>query len=266
MISYYGGKAQQADKIIQLFPADYTKRVYVEVFGGDGWVLFKKQRSILEVYNDINSDLVNLFRVLRDKFEVFRERAQWVLYSREMHKEACEKYQKQDFKDDIDRALITAIIITQSYIPVPQPTGWVHNKTVSVRAGSWYPFFSRIKKIKERLINVQIENLDWQECINIYDSSNVLFYLDPPYLDLESQYKVAGWSKKEHIRLAERLRQTKGLWALSYYDHPLIRELYKDYHIFEFIRTVGTGKHNTKPRKVELLITNYKPPHKTSFL
>jgi len=91
MIPWVGGKCRLSPWIISHFPEDYTKRTYVEVFGGAGWVLFNKEPSKLDVYNDIRGDLVNLFKILRDNANEFKERAKWVLFSREMWKEAHEK-------------------------------------------------------------------------------------------------------------------------------------------------------------------------------
>ena len=116
MITYVGGKTYQAKHIIDHFPKDYRDMHYIEVFGGSGAVLLAKDRSYIETYNDINGDLVNLFRCVRDHYDELKERAKWVLYSREMWKDAYNCiYKTREFMDDIDRALKTAILYNQSY-------------------------------------------------------------------------------------------------------------------------------------------------------
>lgn len=87
-----GGKSALSRWIIDNFPEDFEKRTYVEVFGGGGWVLFKKEPSYVEVYNDLNSHLVNLFKTIRDNYPEFEHKAEWSLHSREMYNEARERF------------------------------------------------------------------------------------------------------------------------------------------------------------------------------
>src|SRR4051812_26891716 len=103
-IPYVGGKFRLADWVIQHFPLDYKRKLYVEVFGGAAWVLLHKEPSKGEVYNDMNADLVNLFTILRNNFEAFRERAEWVLQGRAVFEDAFRKLEAGDFKDDIEHA------------------------------------------------------------------------------------------------------------------------------------------------------------------
>lgn len=85
MIPYIGGKSYLANWIISQFPKGYEQLSYCEVFGGGGWVLFKKETSNIETYNDLNKNLVNLFRIIRDNYKAFEHRAEWSLHSREMY-------------------------------------------------------------------------------------------------------------------------------------------------------------------------------------
>jgi len=177
MISYMGGKFYQAKWIIENFPKNYEKMIYVEVFGGAGWVLFKKKPSKVEIYNDKNELLVNLFRVLRDNLEEFKKRAFWILNSRNMFEEAKRKLKEKDYKDEIDKALYFSIVLTQSINSLGE--SWkTGRKTFK---SNWNGFFNRLEKIRNRLMKVYIENLDFEELIKRYDTEETLFYLDPPY-------------------------------------------------------------------------------------
>ena len=115
MIPYIGGKSYLASWIIENFPKDFQQKVYCEVFGGGGWVLFKKDESYLEIYNDLNKNLVNLFKVIRDEYPEFSYKAEWSLHSRDMYMEARQRIKDDKFLNDLERALHYAIDRVQSF-------------------------------------------------------------------------------------------------------------------------------------------------------
>lgn len=263
MLPYIGGKSFLASWIIQNFPTNYKQMQYVEVFGGGGWVLFKKEESYLETYNDLNSHLVNLFKTIRDNYSEFAQRAEWSLHSREMYIEAREKLKDDKFLSDIEKAMHYAIQKCQSFAG---KGGWAYAVTSDkVTNGKWLPFLKRMELINARLKKVQIECLDFAAVIEKYDSPNTLFYLDPPYVDVESYYDAPGvkFRRDDHEALARLLKKVKGKFVLSYYEHPLVRELYANYRIItkdsvkHSAGTTRNRKSNVKPKSVELLITNY---------
>ena len=265
MLPYIGGKSRLSKWIIENFPEDYRKMTYVEVFGGGGWVLYKKEPSVVEIYNDLNETLVTLFKVIRDNFEVFHHQAQWTLHSRQIFEEALRKIREDKFDCDVEKALAKAIAQVQSF--AGEGTSWGYNihsrdkKTVSVK---WMPFIRKLRLINARLKNVQIENLDFERLIRKYDRETTLFYIDPPYVSTEYYYNhdKTLFTKDDHIRLANLLKEIRGKFILSYYKHPLILELYKDYKIlFRSTRksSAGTTKDTKKPfpEATEMLILNY---------
>lgn len=265
MIPYIGGKSYLASWIISNFPRNYQSMSYCEVFGGGGWLLFKKEPSFLEIYNELNSDLVNLFRVIRDNYEQFEHRAQWSLHSREMYKEAIERLQENEFESDIERAAHYAILRTQTFSG-GNSKSWGYQVTArKATSGKWLPFLKRMEQINARLKKVQIECLDFEKVIKKYDDKNTLFYLDPPYVDAEHYYKTdeVDFKKEDHERLNETLSQIEGKFVVSYYDHPLVKKLYKGHRIIKKDSVkhscgVTRGRKDIlKPRSVELLIMNY---------
>ncbi len=265
MIPYIGGKSYLANWIINNFPKDYKEKTYCEVFGGGGWVLFKKEPSYLEVYNDLNSELVNLFTMIRDNYEEFQGKAEWILHSRETYKRALEKLKDDNFISEIERALNYATIRMQSFSG-GNSTGWAYQiKADKMLNGKWLPFLRRLEFINVRLKKTQIECLPYYDVINRYDKENTLFYVDPPYFGREHYYKTktVSFEFNDHEKLCEMLKAIKGKFALSYYEHPKIREMYNGFNIItKEVAKPSAGitrlrKARKKPRATELLIMNY---------
>lgn len=265
MLPYIGGKSYLASWIISKFPENYRKLSYCEVFGGGGWVLFKKDLSNIETYNDLNKNLVNLFRVIRDNYKEFEHRAQWSLHSREMYDEARKRLADDKFLSDLEKAMHYALIKCQTFSAQNSPSWGYGVISPKLYSGKWLPFLKRLSLINARLKRVQIECLDFERLIAKYDRPDTLFYLDPPYVDVEYYYNVAGvdFQRKDHERLAAILKQIKGKFVLSYYKHPLVKQLYGGHNIAVKI----TSKHSAgitinsktkiKPKATEWLITNY---------
>lgn len=264
MIPYFGGKSYLANWIISNFPSDYQAHSYCEVFGGGGWVLFKKEPSNLEIYNDLNEDLVNLFRIIRDNYRMVYHHANWSLHSRAMFEEAKVKLSNERCLSDVEHAISFALHKIQSFSA--GGSTWAYRVSGERPfSGKWLPFLKRMELINARLKKVQIECLDFEKIIRKYDSPNTLFYLDPPYLDHENYYKTkkVDFTQNDHERLAQILKQIKGKFALSYYDHGFVRSHYKGFKIISkqmpkySIRSFGKNAKHHKPLGKELLILNY---------
>lgn len=121
--------------------------------------------------------------------------------------------------------------------------------------------YKSYQKWSKRLRGVTIENKSFEDLITTYDNDEAFFYCDPPYVDTESYYKnTGGFGKKEHELLAQTLSNINGKFLVSYNDHPLIRELYKDFNIRvtkEIEYTLGKNAHGTTKKVREIYITNY---------
>ncbi len=264
MLPYIGGKYALAKWIIGNFPEQYREMTYVEAFGGGGWVLFKKDPSNVEVYNDLNSTITTLFRVIRDNYEPFCHVAEWSLHSRELFNEALRKIKDDSFDCDIERALAKAITQVQSFAGEGVSWGYQVQSPHKRISGKWAPFLRRLALINARLKNVQIENLDFEKVIEKYDRKTTLFYLDPPYIGTEYYYNHEWklFRKNDHKRLAEIMKGIQGKFVMSYYEHPLAFDLYKGYN-FSFRESVkhaaGTTKYtqNSRPVSKEMLIKNF---------
>lgn len=230
-INWFGGKFYMANKIVELFP---EHRCFVEVFGGAGHILFKKKPSDIEVFNDINSDLINFFRVLRDenKFRELHRRLQLTPHSREEFQRCYNTWDEET--DEIERVRKWYVTLMQCYSKSFGNSSWSYTKSIS-RSGmsqSTSQWLGKIDKdmpeAVERLRRVQIENLDYKDIVKRYDNKDTLFYLDPPYIhDTRKMTYTYEFEMKteEHKELVKLLLGIKGKVILSGYDHETYNPL-----------------------------------------
>lgn len=247
-ISWIGGKKILRKKIIEQFPEHGTYERYVEVFGGAGWVLFSLERHAqIEVYNDINGNLINLFRCIKYHSNAVQEELRYTLNSREQFFDAKEQLELRGMTD-IQKAARFYILIKESFASDLHSYGL---QAHDIEKATEY-----LDKISKRLRKVVIENLDFQRVLHNYDRKNTLFYLDPPYYEAEKYYSDR-FIPDDHIRLKESLDHIKGKFVLSYNDCEYIRKLYNEYKIIEIERANNLVNSDTKPRFKELIIKNF---------
>lgn len=265
MIPYIGGKSRLAQWIMSQFPPHVC---YVEVFGGSAAVLLDKSPSQVEVYNDIDKDLINLFRIVRDpaKCRELFKRGKWLLFSRAEFLTMREKWRTADYTDEIDHALAFAYYMCVGRCGKRSGMSYSMNKSAHATASSvWFNFMRRLVDTRKRLEKVNIECLDYSALFAKYDSKDTLFYCDPPYLKSDFYYCV-NWKEEDHIKLAFALHTLKGRFILSYYDSDFIRSLYPDCYFLTkevpiYVHQQGGGK----TKAVELLVTNFTPPSELSI-
>jgi DNA adenine methylase len=238
-VVWFGGKGNMVAKLLPLFP---EHKIYVEPFGGGASLLFAKEPSAVEVYNDLDDGLVTLFRVLRDpdKFGRFYHYAINTPYSRSEWKE-CRNW--QDYPDDVVRAWRWFILIRQSFAGLRH--SWGRSVTTSHRgmaetASSWLSALEMIPEIHRRLMRVQIEQKDFRAILKEYDTPETLFYCDPPYV-LETRKDgryIHEMTEDDHRELVEILLGLQGKVIFSGYVHPVYDALVeagwerKDFQIF----------------------------------
>lgn len=240
-IPWIGGKTLLAKKIVSLFP-DKVDR-YIEVFGGGGSVLFygDEKRALLEVYNDLNGDLVNLFRCAKYHCSELQREISGYFNARETFEDLKERLQIRGFTD-IQRAAMFYVLVKISYGADGRTFG-CNKKNLTT---------DYLDKISLRLQSVIIENKDFENLIHVYDRPGALFYCDPPYYKAEQYYDVA-FSAEDHQRLKQCLNGIKGRFILSYNDSEFIRELYRDFEIIPVERPHNLSNGIYK----ELIIKNF---------
>lgn len=255
-MSWIGGKKALRAIIVSMFPPYFEK--YIEVFGGGGWVLFYKLPGRFEVYNDLNSWLVNLYRCVRDKPEELMDKLRYVLNSRADFELACQRLADPNCGTDVQRAAWYYQVIRQSYGSAAESYG---SNPRDIRAS-----FPLIERAHRRLASVVVENQDFQQLITHYDGDDSFFYCDPPYHGTEKYYKNIGengFSEADHLRLRDTLKDIRGKFLLSYNDDDFVRELYDRPGIYlTSVSRLDAMRQKTQPGALfpEVLISNYPPP------
>lgn len=245
-ISWIGGKKLLRKQIIAEFPQEYTR--YVEIFGGAGWVLFGQERpKVLEVYNDINSELVNLYRCVKYHQDAIQKELQGLLMSRELFFDAREKINIRG-QTDIQRAAQFYILIKESF--------GTDCRSFGVRGKDLSKGIDYISDVSRRLNRVVIENVDFEHLVHTYDSDGTVFYADPPYYEAEKYYPDR-FNPEDHIRLYKSLKEIKGKFILSYNDCLQIRDLYQNFNIKGVERQNNLVQKSKSEKYKELIIKNF---------
>lgn len=245
-ISWIGGKKLLKKKIIEQFPESFD--CYIEVFGGAGWVLFEKEKHAdMEVFNDINGDLINLYRCVKYHPEALQKELEWTMASREQFFD-CVAGSNNRGMTDIQRAAAFFCRIKLSF--------GTNLRSFGVRPKDMQKAADYLQEVSKRLKRVVIENADFEKLLKTYDREKALFYLDPPYYEAEKYYSDR-FQPKDHVRLKDALSNIKGKFILSYNDCPEIRELYKGYTITEVDRQDNLVTKTNPRRYKELIIRNY---------
>jgi DNA adenine methylase len=256
---YIGSKTRISKKLISLFP---EHKIYVEPFGGAASVLLNKPPVKIEVINDVSDDIVNLFAVVssQDTFEEFVKLISRLAYSRSIYKKAAKMLQQPFdfdlFNPDIKRAVVYFYFKNTAI----SGDGSFSSTRTKPSQQRYFNKLKKLPKIHERLQNVIIEHLDFEECIYKYDTPDTLFFIDPPYLGSEHYYD-GNFSLDDHKRLLRVLKDIKGKFVLTtYYNELYANELRNFYYV-----TIETGIHATVKRSeqrakgLEYVYMNFEP-------
>ncbi len=218
ILKYPGAKNRLAPWICEYIP---KHNVYLEPFAGSLAVLFNKERCHIETVNDLNGEVVNFFRVLRDHTKELRELIELTPYSREEYDQAY-----QEVEDSVERARRFCVRCWMGF----GCANLYHNGFKSGQqtnspnpARAWAGLPKTMEQAADRLRGVQIENLQALELISRYDTSDVFIYADPPYLHSTRKnylYKHE-MSDREHEKLLKLLVEHPGKVLLSGYDNDL---------------------------------------------
>jgi len=214
----------------------------------------------LEILNDLNGELVNLYRIVRHHLDEFVRQFRWALVSREMFHWA--QIERTETLTDIQRA--TRFYYLQKLAFGGKVTGQTFGTITTGTA----PRLNLLRIEEElsaahlRLAQVIIERLPWHDCIRRYDRPHVLFYLDPPYW--QTQGYGSEFAFNEYERLAVMMRELQGKAILSINDHPDIRRVFDGFKMHEVQTTYSNGGADMRrvPRG-ELIITSWEKPART---
>ncbi|KLU28126.1 restriction endonuclease subunit M [Caballeronia mineralivorans PML1(12)] len=250
IIPWIGGKRRLADHLIPRFP---KHECYVEVFAGGAALYFLRPPAAVEVINDINGDLINLYRVVQHHLEEFVRQFKWALTSRQVFK----------WLQDTPPETLTDIQRAARFYYLQQNCFGAKIESQTFGTATTTPPGLNLLRLEEtlsgahlRLAATFIERLDWKACIDRYDWPHTLFYLDPPYWDTEG-YSVP-FEYAEYVAMAARLRTLKGRAIVSLNDHPDIRRAFDGFHIetVDIKYTVGGGGREAARKEVIIFSWN----------
>ena len=249
LIPWIGGKVRLSSWIIPHFP-EHT--CYVEPFGGGASVLLNKDPSTVEVYNDVDRDVVQFFETVRDHGDELEEWVTHVPYSRELYTEWKRDYLAGEYPEDpVERAGRYFLIATGSMQGDKTTLNGLKASRVSNRAKTWRNKVDQLEWFTERLRTVVIESMDYADVLAKYDGPETLFYLDPPYVDVgDDYYQHEGEFRQDEF--AASLVDVEGYCVVSYgVDVPReITELVEEHGWCEVGKTTrqDTNREEVKER------------------
>lgn len=242
VLRWHGGKWKLAPWILAHFP---PHRVYVEPFGGAASVLMRKERSYAEVYNDLDCEVVNLFRLLRDERAAAQltELLRLTPFSRDEFEESY-----ADTDDQVERARRMVVRSFMGFGSDGVNSEWRtgfranSNRSGTTPAHDWKNYAEVLTFAVERLRGVIVENRDAREVMSAHDGPNTLHYVDPPYVHSTRSQKsrrkgnggVAAYRHEmtdaNHAELLDYLKTLAGAVVVSGYPHPLYDQVLAGWH------------------------------------
>lgn len=249
IIPWIGGKRRLVKEILPMFP---EHKCYVEPFCGAAALLFAKDESKCEVLNDINGDLVNLYRVLQHHLEEFVKQFKWALVSRKMWE--WEQMKEPETLTDIQQAARFFYLQKNAF------GGKVHGQNFGTSTtGAPRLNLLRIEEDLSaahlRLARTHIEHLNWCKCIEKYDRPHTLFFMDPPYWETEG-YGV-DFGIEQYEQMAALMKTIKGKGIITVNDHPTMRKVFSGLSMRELKITYTLPKGAKGKKAGELLIWNW---------
>lgn len=262
---YFGGKMRIAERIVALFPEHGH---YVEPYAGSLSVLLAKPLSKMETANDLDGDIVTFWRMLRDRPDEMARVCALTPHSRAERNLAYEPA-----VSDLERARRVWVRLSQGRAAQLTRTGWRHYVKPS---GSTYSmpqylqaYVDRMAAVAERMSRVSLECRPAIDVIDSYGTStDVLLYVDPPYLaevrggrHATTSYQVEMKTAEEHRALMDALNGVRAAVAVSGYANSIYDDALSDWHRTEIPAFTGTGNHSstTRAARTEVVWTNYEP-------
>jgi DNA adenine methylase len=249
-ICWLGGKHRLRGELIRLLP-EHT--CYVEVFGGAGWVLFGKEQSKVEVYNDIDGELSNFFRIVKGARKAFVQAFDLILVSRRLFRDFLDT--RAEDLDEVQRAVRFYYLIKCSFGGKwANPTfGYAKTGKPTLNLETLY---ETITAVHSRLRRVWIEEGSFEEVIERYDGPDTVFYCDPPY------YETAGYrygmELEDYQCLAKMLGAIEGRFLLTINDHPEMRKVFGGFRIEEVEVSYSVARKTEARRKFgEMVVRNF---------
>ncbi len=261
---WYGGKFSHLGWLLPMLP---PCRTFVDAYGGSGAVLLNRPLSPIDVYNDLDGDVVNFFRVLREHRDQLMEAIDLTPYSREEFALSCSIDYTLDHIERARRFFVRANQVTMNLVQRATPGMWSYSKDcsrrgVEIHVSKWLNKKGGLVEVSERFCQVLVENKPAIEVIDIYDTPETLTYCDPTYLESERNGLAYGYemTESDHIGLFHTVNACQGRVAVSGYESPMYTTLYRRPKWRKTLMEDRVGRaFSGSVERTEALWTNYDP-------
>ena len=248
IIPWLGGKRRLADILIPRFP---PHTCYVEVFAGGAALYMLRPPADVEVINDVNGELTNLYRVIKHHFEEFYRQLKYSLSSRDIFKWTQDT--PPETLTDVQRA--ARFFYLQQHCFGGKVDGQTWGTATTAPPMNLLRLEETLSAAHIRLASTYIENRDWAKCIEVYDRPHTFFYMDPPYLETAGYGVPFGIEQYE--KMADLMRTIKGKAILSINDHPEIRRIFAGFQLEEVPIEYTVGGGGRAVARTELIIYSW---------
>lgn len=246
-INRMGGKSRLRKTIINMLPKHVC---YVELFFGAGWVYFGKEPAKVEVINDIDKELINLFKMIKYHAPEVERMLKYEFSGRDIF----EEYKNESIGNltEINRAVRFLYLLTQSFAG----KGGNYGYGTSTIPKQQIFHTEALNDLKKRLKNTYVENLSFEKIIDKYDRDYTCFFADPPYFETTGYGNE--FEEKEHLLLRDKLSSIRGKFILTINDNPKVREWYQGFNFKEIeVNYSVSREQKARGKYKELIITNY---------
>ena len=251
IVPWMGGKRRLSKSLFELFP---PHECYVEAFAGGAALYFRRpEPAKVEVLNDINGDLVCLYRVVQHHLEEFIRQFKWAITSRQVFE--WQKMTRPETLTDIQRA--ARFYYLQHHAFGALTTKQTFGTATTARSINLMRIEESLSAAWQRLAGTYVENLPWLECAERYDRPHTFHYMDPPYWQTKGYGGSFGMDQYE--LMADFMRRSKGKVMVSINDHPDIREVFAGFRFEELsIRYSNTNMRQAKAKVTgELVVMSW---------
>jgi DNA adenine methylase len=257
----HGGKYYLVQWIISHFPENHVEMTYVEPFCGGANILLNKEKSKIEIINDLDVNIVDIYRALRDEPKEFIRRLNLCKYCEDTFNRAIKK-SSTPFGDYLDHAINEFVLRRMSRGGMKKAFA-CSNRTRGGQPGdvnAWMTAIKNLPFLSERLQEVYVLNKTAIEVIQAFNNPNTMIYCDPPYLH-ETRVSKAVYSSEmntdDHIELSHTLNNFSGKVIISGYASPLYKRLYKGWNVEKKKIVNHSSQQKSKENKTEIIWKNY---------
>jgi DNA adenine methylase len=257
LLRYFGGKWMLAPWVISHFPV-HSK--YIEPFGGGGSILLSKSIVHAEIYNDLDSDIVNLFSVVRSQLPELLDQIRLTPYAREEFEQSYETCESP--LEQARRTLVRSWMGFASGATSGFRSGFRNDSSRphTLPVHDWASLPTAIERISNRLRNVIIENRDALAVMKQHDAPDALHYIDPPYVSESRAYGYKAvyrheMTDEQHVGMLDEIKKLKGMVIISGYSNEIYNQALSEWTSIKRMASAGGGKEGSLPREEMLWLS-----------